>query len=484
MHPLGHLAPDQNLFPDLIARRELDNDLTLILDAVATCVRRGRVAPEPGRQDAGNQLAAFDFAAPMELQDIAAWVIRQLSTGIVQITNPRYFGLFNPAPAFPAVVADRIASFFNPQLASATTSPAAVAIEAHTIRAVARRAGFSADRISGHFTNGGSEANYTALLAALTSSNHAYATHGARAYSGSPKIYVSVDSHLAWIKIVHQAGIGRSAVRFIDTDGHGRLDPVHLAATIEQDRRNGDIPVMVVATAGTTIAGEVDPLGACAEIAWHERLWYHVDAAWGGAAIASDRLRHLLKGVELADSATFDAHKWFATTMGCGMFICARPEILNTVFGVEAAFMPPSRSEGVDPYLSTVQWSRRFLGLRLFMALAAAGWEGYGHHVEKAAGLAATLKDQLEGRGWTVVNDPALAVVCAVPPAGSPSPRAIVQHVVAGGRVWVSSGRFENQDVIRACVTHGESSPDDIRTLVDTLQAALHEVLPDQTARA
>jgi len=484
MDPLGQPAPDPSLFPSLFARREFDNDLTLILDAAAALVRGGRVAPDPGWQDAENELAAFDFAAPEPLQDVTAWVIGQLSAGIVQITNPRYFGLFNPAPAFPAVVADRIASLFNPQLASATTSPAAVAIEAHTIRAVARRAGFSADRISGHFTNGGSEANYTALLAALTFGNHAYATHGARAYSGAPRIYVSVDSHLAWIKIAHQAGIGRSAVRFIDTDGHGRLDPVHLAATIEQDRRNGDIPVMLVATAGTTIAGEIDPLEACAEIAWHERLWYHVDAAWGGAAIASDQLRRLLKGVELADSATFDAHKWFATTMGCGMFICARPEILNTVFGVEAAFMPPSQSKGADPYLSTVQWSRRFLGLRLFMALATAGWAGYGHHVEKSVGLAAALKDQLEARGWTVVNDPALAVVCAIPPAGSPSPRAIVQHVVSGGSVWVSSGRFENKDVIRACVTHGESSPDDIRTLVDTLQAALHQVLPGQGARA
>jgi hypothetical protein len=110
------------------------------------------------------------------------------------------------------------------------------------------------------------------------------------------------------------------------------------------------------------------------------------------------------------------------------------------------------------------------------MGLAAAGWDGYGRHVEKAVGLAAALKDRLEGRGWKVVNDPALAVVCAVPPPGSPPPRAIVEHVVAGGRVWISGGRFENQDVIRACITHGESSLGDIGTLVDTLQAALHEV--------
>lgn len=470
------LAPDPRLFPDPAARREVDNGLTVALDAAAARVRQGRVTPNPHESNTKLELSQFDFAAPQELQDVLAWVIHQLSHGIVQVTNPRYFGLFNPAPAFPAIAADRIASVFNPQLASATTSPAAVAIEAHTIRAVARRAGFAEETISGHFTNGGSEANYTALIAALTSGNTSYATDGARAYSGAPKLYVSVDSHLAWVKIAHQAGIGRSAVRFIDTDGHGRMDANRLAATIEQDRRHGCIPVMIVATAGTTVAGAIDPLEACAEIARRERIWYHVDAAWGGAAVASDRLRHLLQGVEQADSATFDAHKWFATTMGCGMFICSRPGILSSAFGVEASFMPPSRSAALDPYLSTMQWSRRFLGLRLFMTLAAAGWAGYGHHVEKAVHLAAALKKMLEDAGWRVVNDPALAVLCAIPPPNSPPPRRIVEHIVSEGHVWVSSGRFENQDIIRACITHGESTLGDIETLAKTLQAALLQV--------
>ena len=473
MDQICYLAPDSHLFPDPITRREVDNELTLILDAAATQVRQGRVTPRPGECDAKTALLGFDFSAPQDLQDVLAWVVGQLSTGIVQITNPRYFGLFNPAPAFPAIVADRITSVFNPQLASATTSPAAVAIEAHTIQAVARRAGFGAETISGHFTSGGSEANNTALIAALTARNKSYAADGARAFSGAPKLYVSIDSHLAWIKIAHQAGIGRSAVRFISTDGHGRMNPNCLATTIEQDRRNGCVPVMVVATAGTTISGAIDPLETCAEIAQREGLWYHVDAAWGGAAIASERLRPLMKGVERADSATFDAHKWFATTMGCGMFLCARPEILSSAFGVEAAFMPPSRSAAVDPYTSSMQWSRRFLGLRLFMALAAAGWDGYGRHVEKAVGLAEILKGRLEVDGWKIVNDPALAVLCIVPPPNSPQPRAIVERIVAGGQVWVSSGRFENQDVIRACITHGETTFVDIDLLVGTLQAAI-----------
>src|SRR5262249_7348921 len=240
--------------------------------------------------------------------------------GVVHLTHPRYFGLFNPAPTFPAECADRIAAAFNPQLATATTSPVAVELEAHVVRAVARRAGFPSDA-TGHFTTGGAEATYTALLCALTRADPRFATEGARAFDGPPRFYVSRDSHLAWVKIAHQAGIGRAAVRFVATDGRGRMDPGALRDALAADRDAGCVPVMIAATAGTTNAGMIDPLAACAKIAAGFGLWFHVDAAWGGAAIASERLRGLLRGVEQGDSMTIDAHKWFATTMGCGIFI-------------------------------------------------------------------------------------------------------------------------------------------------------------------
>src|SRR6266550_216254 len=106
--------------------------------------------------------------------------------------------------------------------------------------------------------------------------------------------------------------------------------------------------------------GMVDPLASCAQIAREHGLWYHVDAAWGGAALCSERLRGLLAGIELADSLTIDAHKWFATTMGCGMFITRHPAVLSEAFRVRADFMP-SNAQSLDPYLNTLQWSRRFM---------------------------------------------------------------------------------------------------------------------------
>jgi len=386
------------------------------------------------------------------------------------MTNPRYFGLFNPAPSFPAQCGDRLSAAFNPQLATATTSPAAVEIEAHVIRAVARRAGLPPES-TGHFTSGGSEANYTALICALTAANGRFATEGARAFSGPPVFYISRESHLAWIKIAHQAGIGRGAVRQVPTDGGGRMDVKALARMIDADVAHGEVPVMIVATAGTTSAGMIDPLRECAEISRRYGLWLHVDAAWGGAALASERLRGVLSGIEQARSVTIDAHKWFATTMGCGMFITRDPQILSTTFQVSTGFMP-SNAAAVDPYLTTAQWSRRFLGVRLFLSLAAAGWCGYAQHVERAVALTERMREMLSTEGWQIANDSRLAVLCVEPPPGAPDARTIVREVLSSGRAWVAAAKHEGRDVIRMCLTHGEATLDDVRELVIALTEA------------
>jgi len=457
------------LFPDAAARRRWDDELTVLLAAARLRVQAGPVRPDIDPAALKAELAAYDFARPGDFGAVLDWSISQLEHGIVHNTHTRYLGLFNPGPSFAAQCADRIVASFNPQLASATTSPAAVAIEAHVARALAARAGLPAGT-GGHFCTGGSEANYTALICALVHAEPGYAETGARAFAGPPVFYISADSHLAWIKIAVQAGIGRGGARLVPTDGRGRMSVTALAAAIAADKAAGHVPVMIAATAGTTNAGMIDPLPECAALAGGEKIWFHVDAAWGGGLIASDRLRPLLAGIERADSVTVDAHKWFATTMGCGVFLTPHDGTLRAAFNVAANFMP-SQAEA-DPYVTTVQWSRRFLGLRLFLSLAAAGWEGHAGHVERGIELAALLAGRAEAAGWRVVNDAALAVVCLAPPEGSATVPEIVARVVAGGRAWVSAAAFEGQPVVRACVTHGETTAADIAEAWEALEAA------------
>lgn len=462
--------PVATLFPDRATREKVEDRLTRALADAAERVLKGPVMPDIDMKELHLALAGFDFAQPRPLQELLDWAIGRLEHGTVHMTHPRYFGLFNPPSNFPAQCADRISGAFNPQLASSGSSPAPVAIEQHVIRALALRAGLPEDS-AGHFTTAGSEANYTALICALTRADAQFADDGVRAFAGPVAMYTSRECQPAWHKIAHQAGIGRSALKLIATDGTGRMDASALAEAVREDRRRGTVPVLISATAGTTGAGMVDPLEPCATIARENNVWYHIDAAWGGAALCSDRLRGELAGIELADSLTIDAHKWLATTMGCGMFIARDPAILSEAFRVGAEFMPSSATS-IDPYLNSVQWSRRFMGLRLFLSLAAAGWQGYGAHVERAVQVTDCARERLAAKGWSIANDSRLAVLCVLPPAGSPPVRDMVRKVLASGRAWVAVAKLEGRDVVRICATHGEITLADVDELVAALEAA------------
>ena len=459
----------EGLFPPQTTRRRIESNLAAALEAADLRVRRGPVTPDFDAERFNAELAAFRFTDPVPLEQACEWVIAQLEHGVVHMNHPRYLGLFNPAPSFPARCADHISAVFNPQLATATTSPSAVAIEAHVIQAWARRAGLPAGS-AGHFTSGGSEANGAALACALTHAEPGFATRGARAFAGSPVFYISADSHLAWIKLAHLAGIGRDAARLVPTDTAGQMSMAALSDMIAADRASGSIPVMVVATAGTTNGGAVDPLAECFDMAREARAWFHVDAAWGGALLMSPKLDGLLAGIERADSITIDAHKWLATTKGCGMYLTARPDLLAATFDVRTNFMP-SHTSSVDPYLTSAQWSRRFGGLRLFLSLAAVGWAGYATHVERSVQLGQRLAQEMAARGWRVANAAEMAVLCLQPPDGSAPVPEIVASVLRQGLVWVSAARFAGCDVVRACITHGETTETDISIAALALDA-------------
>ncbi|MDQ7018339.1 MAG: pyridoxal-dependent decarboxylase [Robiginitomaculum sp.] len=461
------MAINPPLFPDHQTRQHSEAHLSHVLEMVRQRTGGRSVAPDIDLDAFRRALAEKTFDRPEELDTLINWTIESLKHGMVQMTHPGCFGLFNPSPSFAAECADRIASAFNPQICVWSHAPVAVEIEKHVIAHIAQRAGLPAGS-GGHFTSGGAEANNTALICALSAASPDYAEQGARAFAGQPRLYASAESHLAWLKIAHMNGIGRTAVRLIATDGSGRMDQDALAQTIKTDITAGDVPVMIAATAGTTNAGMVDPLNACADIAKRHSLWYHIDAAWGGALIASPKYRAVLDGLSRADSITIDAHKWFATTMGAGMFLTRKTAILAQAFRVSTDYMPDSNVVD-DYYVTSVQWSRRFVGLRLFLSLGAAGWDGYARHMENAIQLMEHLITRLTALGWTHENASSMAVGCFTPPKGADPVEVIVERVVQSGKAWVSVARFEGRAVLRACVTNGHSTMADIDILVDEI---------------
>lgn len=461
------MASQTSLFPTREQRLQTTARMAALLTDALDHGAPDSVTPTIDITEFRRELAAKSFDEPEALNGLIEWTIDALKVGLVQMTHPRYFGLFNPAPSFAAECADQIAAAFNPQICVWSHAPVAVEIEAHVIAMLARRLGLPR-KSGGHFTSGGSEANHTAVICALTAVEADFAEVGARAFAGQPRLYVSAESHLAWLKIAHQTGIGRGAVRLVATDGMGRMNPSALKKVVEQDQGHGDIPVLIAATAGTTNAGMIDPLHACADLADHHSVWFHVDAAWGGAVIASPTYQPILDGIERADSVTIDAHKWFATTMGAGMFITRRKGVLNESFRVAATYMPSNDVE-IDPYVNSMQWSRRFIGLRLFLSLASVGWDGYAAHIEHSIDLIDHLTKRMIAKGWTLANDSRMAVACLIPPEGSESVEDCVSRVVGSGDSWVSVAQFEGQAVVRVCVTNGRTTVEDVNRLVRAL---------------
>src|SRR5262249_1368544 len=187
------------------------------------------------------------------------------------------------------------------------------------------------------------------------------------------------------------------------------------------DRGSGLLPFLVVGTAGTTNAGAIDPLPDLAALCRDEGLWFHVDAAWGGAAAVSDRLRPLLAGIERADSATGDAHKWLSVPVSAGMFFCRHRAPLEAAFGVQAAYVPPKRdTEAPDNLRTSLQWSRRFMGLKVFMVLAEQGLGGVAARIDHQAAMGDLLRARLRGRGFVLLNDTPPPGVCFTHPRPAP----------------------------------------------------------------
>jgi glutamate/tyrosine decarboxylase-like PLP-dependent enzyme len=441
------------------------------------------VTPQEIRAHLGSR---YDFKRTMALDEVIADVEQMLRKWQVQVTHPRYFGLYNPSVMPASVVADTLVAMFNPQLANWRTSPAANEIERHTLAWLTDKFGLPQDSIA-TFTSGGSEANLSAVVVALTWAFPEYGEHGLQKLSGQPKIYLTEETHHGFNKIAHMAGLGRRSLRIIATDSGLRMRAEELKKCVAEDRRNGFLPFMVIGSAGTTAAGVIDPLPEIARVCKEEGLWFHADAAWGGAAVVSPSLRLHLAGIECADSITCDAHKWLSVPMGCGMLFCRHRESVAQAFRSDVTYMP-AKSAGsrdtagttFDPLTNSAQWSRRFIGLKLFMALAEHGEAGYAEMLERQARLGRMLRESLAASGWRIVNSTPFPVVCFTRDGLEPAVllAALRERQVA----WMSEAQLGGVPVMRACITSFKTTEQDIAWVVGEMNGLVSDLPGRKTA--
>ena len=463
------------------ASHELRHTLGLAVDEVDRYYRDLEDLPVVPPNDAATireALAGFDLERGHGVDALVPAIAGLFREHNLQIPHPRYFGLFNPAPSLGGLAADLLVAGFNPQAGAWHQSPVAVEIERHLVRWFLARFGLDAEAGFGHFTSGGSEANATGILLALTRRFPAFRRGGLRALPAQPVFYVSREFHHSFEKIAHQCGLGRGAVRRVPVTADHVMDTAALARAVRADRAAGRAPFAVVATAGTTNAGLIEPLATVADVADREGLHFHVDAAWGGGLVVSDRLRPRLAGIERADTVTFDPHKMLSVPMGAGLLLSRRREWLDETFGLTTDYVPSEDGENLDNYRLGMQFSRRLAGLKLFFSLAGDGRRTCAAAVERQMALAEDLKSGLAARDWRVLNPAGLGVACFEDAENRVCPDAVAAAVRHTGRAWISATRLGGRPVLRACVTSHlarRRHVEELLELVDGARALLLE---------
>ena len=373
------------------------------------------VAPKLNQQQVQEHINAQSTFSPSEALE---HVMEGMTRFAVHTPHPRYFGLFNPRAAFPGVVADTLTAALNPQLAAWSHAPFAVEVENYLVQEMGHRFGYERNSTDGVFTTGGAEANLTAVQLALTHRFPKHNQHGLVEIVKRPIIYTSSESHHSVVKAARVAGLGASSVKEIAVDEQFRMSVPELDRQIKKDIEQGHEPFMVVATGGTTGSGAIDPIEKIAELCQQNNLWLHLDTAYGGAVVLEESTKRLLMGSEKADSITFDAHKWLSMPMSTSLLLTRHPDLLGQTFGISTDYMPKDTTGMAitDPYSHSIQWSRRFSGLKLYLTLRMVGWEGFAALVRQPMQSGNELRKLLTSSGWVIKNQTELPIICFTDP--------------------------------------------------------------------
>jgi aromatic-L-amino-acid decarboxylase len=438
-----------------------------------------RSAVAPGEVAAALPAAAPEVGEPFEA--VLADLDRVIMPGVTHWQHPSFFAYFPANASGPAVLADLISSGLGVQGMLWATSPAATELETVTLDWLAGLLD-----LPGRFRGGrgviqdtASSALLCALLAALhRRSGGSVRTDGVR---DRYAVYLSGETHSAGEKAVRIAGLGDAALRVLDVDAEQAIRVSALRAAVEADLAAGVVPLMLVATVGTTSTTAVDPVRALGEVCREHGIWLHVDAAYAGVAAVCPELRWLNDGLELAESYSTNPHKWLLTNFDCDAFWVAEPAHLVGAMSVLPEFLRNAATEAgtvIDYRDWQVPLGRRFRSLKLWAVLRWYGADGLREHIRGHVALAQ------EFAGW-VAADPRFALAAPHPlslvtfrlVAGDEASQRLLEAVNDSGRAYLSHTRVAGRYVLRLAI--GATATE--RRHVEAVWALLRELAPERT---
>ncbi len=401
----------------------------------------------------------------------------------VNTAGPGYLGYIPGGGLFHAAVADLIADSVNRYTGLFEMAPALVRIESNVISWLAQIVGYP-KTARGFLTSGGSLANWSALVTArnkLAPLPEAFA---------KATLYTSHQVHHSLDKAAQMAGIPRENLRKVEVDERFRMRLDCLLAQIEADRRQGLRPLFLVGNAGTTNTGAVDPLFELSRIARQEKLWFHVDAAYGGFFLLTEQGREVMHGIEEADSITLDPHKGLFLPYGTGALLVRDVDALKSAFDETGSYMPAHQetSDKVDFCYISPELTKPFRGLRIWLPVKLIGIAPFRAALEEKLRLARWITEQLRSiDGLEIVAEPQLSLVAfrLFPPDWRNLPigkvndcnRKLRDLVNRKQRVYLTGTEVDTRFVIRICVLSFRTHQENLETCLADLREAVDETL-------
>lgn len=388
-----------------------------------------------------------------------------------RIDHPRFFAFIPSCPTWPGILADFLASGFNVFQGTWLVSAGPSALELAVLDWFKSWVGYPAEA-AGLLLSGGSEANLTAIACA-----RAARLGGA---SDAATIYCSDETHSSVERAARVLGFSPEALRKLPADEAFRLRPDDLEAAVELDRARGRNPFLVVANAGTTNTGAVDELGALADRARDLGLWLHVDAAYGGFAVLTERGARLLDGLGRADSIALDPHKWLYQPYAAGCLLVRDGRLLGDAFHVMPHYLQDTAAETDQVNFADlgIQLTRPARALKIWLSVQYFGLAAFRRAIDRALDLALAAEQQIGANDALELLTPAsLGVVCfrrKGAPTDDPEDvdrrnAALVERLAASGVGLISSTRLGGRYALRLCVLNHRTTTRDLDRVVDFL---------------